>query len=458
GTGPFTYSWTKNGSAIAGATGSCYTATAGAGGTVDTYCVTVSGACGAPVTRCANLTANANVAATALSSATVCQGLTHQFCTTASGTGPFTYSWTKNGSAIGGATSSCYTATAGAGGTVDTYCVTVSGACGAPVTRCANLTANTNVAATALSNATDCAGQSLTFCTTASGTGPFTYQWSKNGTVVPGQTGSCYTFTLAANDSQVCVTVSGACGPSVTRCASLTVQSCGTRHITLTQGAYGNAGGQFNGMGRLALIEDLLQGGVRVGVAGVRSLLFQDSAHDAQCIIDRMPSSSTPDILPNFGDETLESDCQTSPTALPLQNGRWQNNLLGQVLTLSLNLRLSSGVTSPNGCTTASTNLSARQLCGSMTSRGLLPGPDGCRGTADDVPNSSDTMSITIPQAVLDSLAILGLPNTVGGLLTLGNRALAGMSTGTASLSEVNTAVDGINNLFDEGRELVTCN
>jgi hypothetical protein len=110
---------------------------------VDTYCVTVTGACGAPVQRCATLTANAATAATPLTPATVPSGSTLQFCTSATGTGPFTYSWTKNAAAIPGATSSCYTATAGPGGTVDTYCVTVHGACGSDVTRCASLGADT---------------------------------------------------------------------------------------------------------------------------------------------------------------------------------------------------------------------------------------------------------------------------------------------------------------------------
>ncbi|MFN0009453.1 MAG: M6 family metalloprotease domain-containing protein [Planctomycetota bacterium] len=139
GNGPFTYSWTKNGVTVGGATSSCYTATAGTGGTVDTYCVTVTGACAPAVQRCATLTANAVTAATPLTPATAPSGATHAFCTSASGTAPFTYSWTRNGVTIAGATSSCYTATAGAGGALDTYCVTVHGSCGSDVTRCATL-------------------------------------------------------------------------------------------------------------------------------------------------------------------------------------------------------------------------------------------------------------------------------------------------------------------------------
>jgi len=223
GNGPFTYSWTKNAATIPGATSSCYIATAGPGGTVDSYCVIVSGTCGPPVQRCATLTANTPTTATTLSSAIRCQGLTNAFCTTAGGTGPFAYAWTKNGVTISGATSSCYIATAGPGGTVDSYCVTVTGACGA-VQRCATLTSNAITTATTLSSLSLCQGLTTSFCTTAGGTGPFTYSWTKNGVTISGATNSCLTATAGTGGTadNYCVTVTGACGPAVQRCATLT--------------------------------------------------------------------------------------------------------------------------------------------------------------------------------------------------------------------------------------------
>src|ERR1700744_3833109 len=44
-------------------------------------------------------------------------------------------------------------------------------------------------------------GQTATFSVTATGTGPFTYQWYANGTAIPGATSSTYT-TSAAGDGQ----------------------------------------------------------------------------------------------------------------------------------------------------------------------------------------------------------------------------------------------------------------
>jgi hypothetical protein len=58
---------------------------------------------------------------------------------------------------------------------------------------------------------------------------------------------------------------------------------------------------------------------------------------------------------------------------------------------------------------------------------------------------------------VIDALANLGLPITVGGVLELANRALAAEDTGGASLSEVSGAADAINNGFDECRRLLSC-
>src|SRR6185503_17562908 len=70
-----------------------------------------------------------------------------------------------------------------------------------------------------------CAGSPYTFCTTAGGVGPFTYVWEKNGAVIPGATGSCYTATApaVATSDYYCVTTtgSGVCANSVTTCAPL---------------------------------------------------------------------------------------------------------------------------------------------------------------------------------------------------------------------------------------------
>jgi hypothetical protein len=251
---------------------------------------------------------------------------------------------------------------------------------------------------------------------------------------------------------------------------------------SLTQGFFGNAGGKFNGQGTLSLIQSLIcpSNDLVVGKPG-RSLMIQCAA--ASCIIQRLPANGSARALPeSLGDALLEAaTCQTSTTSLPLTSkGKFQNVLLGQTITLSLNVRLdctlgryafcevpegealviitrravdvSDGVLGdPDGC------------AGPGTSDDLAdtdPGPDGCLGTADDA------VKVVIPASVISALKLLhdtepGFDVDVNGLLELANRALAGdLSYITAvggTISDINQAVDAINRGFDNCRFIFCC-
>ncbi|MEY2410597.1 MAG: hypothetical protein QOF48_3267, partial [Verrucomicrobiota bacterium] len=82
----------------------------------------------------------------------------------------------------------------------------------------------TNTSATALNSLTLCPGLSAAFSTVASGTGPLTYQWTKNGANIGNATNASFSIpaVAAADGAAYCVIVSGACN-SVTNCATLTV-------------------------------------------------------------------------------------------------------------------------------------------------------------------------------------------------------------------------------------------
>ncbi len=227
GTGPFTYQWKLDGTDISGATGSSVSIATGSlsvgSHTVD---VVVGGTCGT-VTKSATLTVNENTSATTPGDQTVCQGAAANFSTTASGTGPFSYQWRLDGSDISGATASSVSISTGSLATGShTVAVVVSGACGT-VTKSATLTVNENTSATTPGNQTVCQGGSASFSTTASGTGPFSYQWKLDGSDIAGATGSSVsipTSSLSGGNHTVDVVVSGACG-SVTKSATLTVNT-----------------------------------------------------------------------------------------------------------------------------------------------------------------------------------------------------------------------------------------
>jgi hypothetical protein len=288
-----------------------------------------------------------------------------------------------------------------------------------------------------------CAGSNVTFCTVASGTSPFSYLWLKDSVPIPGASQSCLTITNAglSNAGLYCVVIQGLCA-SVTNCATLKINVCGqTNFCSLTQGFYGNSNGKFNGTLSATLVTSLLTPGpLVVGKLGVRSLTI--AASSSSLLQQRLPANGTPATLPNSGDQNLAT------ATLPLAaKGKFANVLLGQTITLSLNVRLNAALLNftliPTFCT-----------------QGVLPGPDGLVGTADDLLVAGDVMTFTVPASVLTALtdAGLGINNsTVQGLLELANRALAGQATGAASLGDVTAAVDAINRGFDNCRVLANC-
>jgi hypothetical protein len=87
------------------------------------------------------------------------------------------------------------------------------------------------------------AGQAATFSVLASGGGPLSYQWMKNGASISGATSSTYSTpatSAADSGSQFTVAVSNSAGNIISSAAVLTVASAGQLTASTTNLSYGN--------------------------------------------------------------------------------------------------------------------------------------------------------------------------------------------------------------------------
>jgi len=222
GTGPLTYVWRKDGSLLAAQTSSVLTLSNVSGASAGVYSVEVTGACGA-VTNAAILDVKIPTTVTGPINQTRCLGETAIFSTTPQGTGPFTYVWRKGSSLLPGQNSSVLTLFNVSDASAGLYSVEVTGACGT-MTNAATLSIRAPVTATGPSGQTRCPGATAVFSTTPQGTGPFTYVWRKNGSLLATQTNSVLSvFNVTSADAGVySVEVRGACG-AVTNVATLSL-------------------------------------------------------------------------------------------------------------------------------------------------------------------------------------------------------------------------------------------
>ena len=229
GTSP-NFQWKKGGSDIPGATSSAYTTDATSLADSGTkYSVVVSNDLGTVTSNDASLTVTAKPAITTQPvSQAVAAGQTASFSVAATGTEPLTYQWKKDGSDIAGATSSTYKPVSSSELNGAKFSVVVSNSAGSVTSNEAVLSdvaIGTQPAAQSVVVA-----QTASFSVTAGGTGPFTYQWKKNGTDIPNATSSSYT-TPEATSADIgtalaySVVVSNSAGTVTSSSATLTVSA-----------------------------------------------------------------------------------------------------------------------------------------------------------------------------------------------------------------------------------------
>lgn len=247
---PVSYQWRYNGNDILGAVGPVLVLTNVQASAAGLYSVEIRNPATNLLSADAALFVNASpVVLTPPQSQSVIIGSNVTFSVLASGSGPFTYQWRRDGVPISGAVSSGYTITGAQTNQAGIYDVLVGNplasvfSAGAVLTVLPPFTLSpqprslaTNVGSSA----------TLTVGATAIGTfpGPFNFQWTFNGTALPGQTGASLVLTglqLTNSGSYACV-VGSPLGSITSSNAVLTV---------FTPFTVGTASFQFGGLFQL---------------------------------------------------------------------------------------------------------------------------------------------------------------------------------------------------------------
>jgi hypothetical protein len=213
---------------------------------------------------------------------------------------------------------------------------------------------------------------------------------------------------------------------------------------SFTQGFYGNEGGKgCGGMPTIDIIDEIIGDGVIVGIEGERSIKLLE----AECIITRLPAGGTPMALPaglNVTDNCDAASNTALDAVLTKAKGKdktrsYNNVLIGQVVTLTLNLRLNEipclGADTEEDETDDDGVLGDYMFDAAAEFICVQEGEDGC------------IERYMVPEGLRGST-----PNM---MLELANEALAGREG--LDIGLIYDAVTFINETFDECRTIVTC-
>ena len=255
GTEALSYQWRFNGAPITGANNPVLRLPAVTSAQAGSYTITVTNTAGTVTSNAAMLAVGAGAPAAAAPvivtqpvSVVINTGNTATFAVGVRSTSALAYQWMRNGQPITGATAAFYSIAQAALGDAATYRVQVSNGVGPAIfSDNVTLTVNAGAQSTPLALASQpspqvqAPGGTATFAVAATGSGPITYQWLKNGVAIPGASGAVLTFgSVAGSDAgSYAVTVSNGSTTLTSDAASLVV--LGMPVIT-TQPASASAG------------------------------------------------------------------------------------------------------------------------------------------------------------------------------------------------------------------------
>ncbi|EEF60560.1 beta strand repeat-containing protein [Pedosphaera parvula] len=227
GTAPLNYQWSFNGLPIPGATDSSYSVLNAQTSNAGSYAVVVSNVAGSVVSSIVSLAVNIPPSITQQPvSQTIIKGSTATFSVTTTGTAPMGYQWRFNGLPIAGATDSSYSVLNAQTTNAGSYAVVVSNVAGSVTSSTVSLVVNVppSITQQPISQAVIINGD-VTFSVTATGTALMGYQWSFNGSPIPGATASSYTVSKVKkkDTGSYSVVISNVAGSITSANAELTI-------------------------------------------------------------------------------------------------------------------------------------------------------------------------------------------------------------------------------------------
>jgi len=244
GDAPLAYQWRKDGDNIPSATQATYSVASPQTGNSGTYTVVVSNGAGSATSNPAQVLINPVPVIPQISShpagQTLTAGATLRLEVVASGTPAPAYQWKKNGENLPNGNASVYTLAGAQPGDSGAYTVVVSNSAGNATSNPAQVLVNPAVVAPVIGadprGATVTVGATVEFAASlSSGTAPFTYQWTRNGEVLPGETGSTLRLAnaQAGQAGTYRVTISNSAGSATSGGAELVVNAVQTRQLSI---------------------------------------------------------------------------------------------------------------------------------------------------------------------------------------------------------------------------------
>jgi|GEM_PF-1979845 len=178
-------------------------------------------------------------------------GATATFSVVATGSKTLAYQWRKNGVDILNAKSASYSKTRVTEADEDVYDVVITNAVGTTTSLPVTLSVNDPVVIdTAPVTQAVLVGDAVSFSVVPSGTGPFTFQWTKNRVSIRGATAQTYTIPIAAltHAATYAVVVRNPVGALTSPSATLTVADAALRQLVLPTGATASIAAPISGV------------------------------------------------------------------------------------------------------------------------------------------------------------------------------------------------------------------